>query len=54
VCVGPQNLSIQINDQWMMSATGAYSDGSQKTLTSGVVWFSADSAAARWTSRLAG
>lgn len=46
VSVGPQNLSIQMNEQWKMSATGTYSDGSQKTLTSGVVWFSADSAVA--------
>lgn len=46
VSVGPQNLSIQINEQWKMSATGTYSDGSQKTPTSGVVWFSADSAVA--------
>ena len=46
VSVGPQNLSIQINEQWKMSATGTYSDGSQKTLTSGVVWFSGDSAVA--------
>ncbi|HTT20047.1 MAG TPA: hypothetical protein VMG82_13945 [Candidatus Sulfotelmatobacter sp.] len=37
VSVGPQNLSIQINEQWKMGATGTYSDGSQKTLTSGVV-----------------
>lgn len=46
VSVGPQNLSIGLNEQWQMSATGTYSDGHQKTLTSGVVWSSADSAVA--------
>jgi Bacterial Ig-like domain (group 2) len=46
VSVGPQNLSIGLKEQWQMSATGTYSDGHQKTLTSGVVWSSADSAIA--------
>jgi len=54
VSVGPQNLSIQINEQWKVSATGTYSDGSQKTLTSGVVCFPATQRLPRWTSRLAG
>jgi hypothetical protein len=41
VSVGPQNLSVGLNEQWQMSATGTHSDGHQKTLTSGVVWSSA-------------
>lgn len=42
VSVGPQGLSIQVNQTWQMSATGTYDDGSQKSLTSGVVWSSSD------------
>lgn len=42
VSVGPQGLSIQVNQTWQMSATGTYNDGSQKTLTSGVTWSSSD------------
>ena len=45
VSVGPQNLSLNINQTQQMSATGTYSDGSQKTITSGVTWSSSDSAA---------
>ena len=44
VSVGPQNLSISPNEQWQMTATGTYNDGSQKTLTSDVVWSSSDPA----------
>ncbi|HTT22498.1 MAG TPA: Ig-like domain-containing protein [Candidatus Sulfotelmatobacter sp.] len=42
ISVGPQNLSINVNQQWQMQATGTYSDGSQKTLNSGVTWSSSD------------
>jgi hypothetical protein len=42
VSVGPQNLSIFVDQTWQMSATGTYSDGSQKTLNSGVTWSSGD------------
>ena len=45
VSVGPQNLSLNISQTQQMSATGTYSDGSQKTLTSGVTWSSSDSSA---------
>lgn len=38
VSVGPQNLQLSFNQTWQMTATGTYSDGSQKTLTSGVTW----------------
>ncbi len=38
VSVGPQNLQLNFNQTWQMSATGTYSDGTQKTLTSGVTW----------------
>jgi Bacterial Ig-like domain (group 2) len=44
VSVGPQNLSISLNEESQMSATGTYDDGSQKTLTSGVTWSSSDPA----------
>jgi hypothetical protein len=44
VSVGPQKLSMSLNEQWQMTATGTYNDGSQKTLTSGVTWSSADPA----------
>ena len=42
VSVGPQNLSININQTWPMTATGTFSDGTQKQLNSGVVWSSSD------------
>jgi hypothetical protein len=42
VSVGPQNLSLTINQTFQMTATGTYSDGSQKTLNSGVTWSSSD------------
>jgi Bacterial Ig-like domain (group 2) len=42
VSVGPQGLTINVNQTWQMGATGTYSDGSQKTLTSGVTWSSSD------------
>lgn len=42
VSVGPQNLTLNLNQSSQMGATGTYSDGSQKTLTSGVVWSSSD------------
>jgi trimeric autotransporter adhesin len=45
ISVGPQNVQLNINQQVQMSATGTYSDGSQKTLTSGVTWSSSDSSA---------
>jgi hypothetical protein len=44
VSVGPQGLSLTVNQTWQMSATGTYNDGSQKTLTSGVTWSSSDPA----------
>ena len=42
VSVGPQSLTLNINETWQMGATGTYSDGTQKTLTSGVVWSTSD------------
>lgn len=42
VSVGPQGLTLNVNQTWQMGATGTYSDGSQKTLTSGVAWSSSD------------
>jgi len=42
VSVGPQGLSLTVNQTWQMSATGTYNDGSQKTLSSGVTWSSSD------------
>lgn len=42
VSVGPQGLTLNLNQTWQMGATGTYSDGSQKTLTSGVAWSSSD------------
>jgi trimeric autotransporter adhesin len=42
VSVGPQGLSLTLNQTWQMSATGTYNDGSQKTLTSGVTWSTSD------------
>lgn len=44
VSVGPQNLQLNVNQTWQMSATGTYNDGTQKTLTSGVTWSSSDPA----------
>ena len=43
VSVGPQNLSLTINQTFQMTATGTYSNGDQKTLTKNVVWSSNDS-----------
>ena len=40
VSVGPAGLNLTVNQTSQMTATGTYSDGSQKTLTSGVVWSS--------------
>lgn len=42
VSVGPQNLQLTFNQQFQMAATGTYSDGTQKTLTSGVTWSTSD------------
>jgi Bacterial Ig-like domain (group 2) len=42
VSVGPQSLTLNIPQTFQMSATGTFSDGSQKALTSGVVWASSD------------
>jgi len=42
VAVGPQNLSLNVTQQWQMSATGTYDDGTQKTINSGVIWSSSD------------
>ncbi|MFZ0864629.1 MAG: Ig-like domain-containing protein [Candidatus Sulfotelmatobacter sp.] len=42
VSVGPSGLTLNVNQTWQMTATGTYDDGSQKTLTSGVVWSSSD------------
>jgi hypothetical protein len=40
VSVGPQGLTLNVNKSFQMTATGTYNDGSQKTLTSAVVWSS--------------
>lgn len=42
VSVGPQGLTLTVNQTWQMSATGTYDDGTQKTLSSGVTWSSSD------------
>jgi hypothetical protein len=42
VSVGPQGLTLNVAQTFQMAATGTYNDGSQKTLTSGVVWSSSD------------
>ena len=42
VSVGPQNLSLTVNQTFQMTATGTYSDGSQKTLNKNVTWSSSD------------
>ncbi len=44
VTVGPQ-ATLNLNQSIQMSATGTYTDGSQKQLTSGVTWSSSDSSA---------
>jgi len=40
VSVGPAGLHLNVGQTFQMVATGTFSDGSQKTLTSGVVWSS--------------
>jgi hypothetical protein len=40
--VAPSSAQIQINTTLQMTASGTYDDGSRKTLTSEVSWFSAD------------
>lgn len=40
VSVGPSGVTLNINQTFQMTATGTFNDGSQKTLTSGVVWSS--------------
>lgn len=45
VSVGPQNLSINVNETRQMTATGTYSDGTQKTISSGVNWSSSNASA---------
>ena len=40
VSVGPSGVTLTINQTFQMTATGTYSDGTPKTLTSGVVWSS--------------
>lgn len=42
VSVGPQNLSLTVNQTFQMTATGTYSDGTQKTLNKDVTWSSSD------------
>ncbi len=42
VSVGPSGLNLNVSQTFQMTATGTYNDGSQKTLTSGVVWSSSD------------
>jgi hypothetical protein len=42
VSVGPQSLTLNLNQTFQMTATGTYDDGSQKNLTSGVSWSSSD------------
>jgi len=42
VSVGPQNLSLTVNQTFQMTATGTYSDGTQKTLNKNVTWSSSD------------
>ena len=45
VSVGPASLTLNINQTFQMTATGTYSDGTQKNLTSGVTWSSSDASA---------
>jgi hypothetical protein len=40
VTVGPSGVSLDVGATYQMTATGTYSDGTQKTLNSGVVWSS--------------
>ena len=42
VSVGPASLTLNINQTFQMTATGTYSDGTQKSLTSGVTWSSSN------------
>jgi hypothetical protein len=42
VSVGPANLTLNLSQTWQMTATGTYSDGSQKTLNKDVAWSSSD------------
>ena len=42
VSVGPQSLTLSVNQTFQMTATGTYDDGTQKNLTSGVAWSSSD------------
>jgi trimeric autotransporter adhesin len=44
--VGPNPLNLTQGTQQQMTATGTYSDGSTKTLTSGIVWSSSDTTVA--------
>jgi trimeric autotransporter adhesin len=44
VTVGPQ-ATLNVNQSIQMTATGTYSDGTQKTINSGVTWSSSDSSA---------
>lgn len=46
VSVGPQGLSLNVAQTQQMTATGTYNDGSQKTLTTGVVWSTSDASTA--------
>ncbi len=38
VSVGPSGVTLNVNQTFSMIATGTYSDGTTKNLTSGVVW----------------
>jgi uncharacterized protein YjdB len=40
LAVGPSGLTLNVSQTWQMIATGTYNDGTQKTITSGVVWSS--------------
>lgn len=42
VSVGPSGVNLTVGQTFQMTATGTYSDGSQKALNSGVVWSSSD------------
>src|SRR5579864_5976068 len=42
VSVGPSGVTLVVNQTFQMTATGTYSDGKPKTLTSGVVWSSSE------------
>lgn len=42
VSVGPQGLTLNVAQTFQMTATGTFSDSTQKTLTSGVVWSSSN------------